>query len=273
MNMMYIIGLVSILILFVWKKYTSHKKRRNQYIKYLQEQNQKLQAVIQEEPSPSQSMPDETNKFSSSNVDNPILNEKEIQIDIQNPAQMMGLPQELAFMINMQNQNQGQVNQNEANVEDITEDFIDIREAQEEEEDEDVEVVSDCEIPEFETERDPEKVPLDQLSPLTKETCELNGKCSIQPLIEENFADIPIELYDKPSISVSQNDDSGIKASNTDDNRKYLEKDEILEESLDALIQTKQMHCTAILKSGSNKGGMCGKSAKRDGLCKMHHSK
>jgi hypothetical protein len=37
------------------------------------------------------------------------------------------------------------------------------------------------------------------------------------------------------------------------------------------LIQTKQMHCTAILNSGARKGEMCGKTSTYNGLCKTHN--
>jgi len=277
MNMIYIVGLISILALFIWKKYTSHTKRRNQYIKYLQEQNQKLQSVIQEEPDASQSMPSSTNNLSSSESiipdaaqasgENyiPIQEEEVLGSGLPTSGRVMGIPPELAFMLN---QFPGQMNQAEpqVNIEEVKEDFVDMNDVIEDSDD-DIELVDDCVESEFETKEDPEKIPLDNAKP---EDCKDEGKCCLKPLLEDNFADVPEELYDVPSIRVSENDDSGIKASNTDDNRKYLSKDEELEEALDDLIQTKQMHCSAVLSTGKNKGSMCGKKTKRDGLCKVH---
>lgn len=273
MNILYIIGLLSILVLFMWKKYTSRTRRRNEYIQYLQQQNQKLQSLIQEQPEPSQSMPNPTNSFSSAmnepNDTNKSLIEDPMEenLDSMNiPSRVMGIPPEIAFMLHQVQSN----NSSNSNVEEVTEDFVDIRDAQEEE---NVEIVEDepmCQNTEMETMEDPEKVPLKQLNPLEKDNCEDNGRCLLQPVLEQNFADVPEELYDRPSTRVSENDESGIKAANGEDNRMYLEKDEQLEESLDDLIQTKQMHCYAVLKSGDNKGKQCGKKAKRDGLCKVH---
>jgi len=242
MNVLYIVGLVSIILLFIWKKYTSHTKRRNEYIKYLQEQNKKLQTVIQDPSQPIHEM----------NPENSIQNQD---------MQAMGMP-EFAFILNQLQSKQQPPNT--ANVEELKEDFVDVNKDDE---------MSDCELPDFETEETPEKVPLmnERKPPIVLEN---EGKCSLKPLLESNFADVPEALYDKPSISVSENDPNNeVKAANTDDNRKFLEKDELLEESLEELLQTKQMHCTGIVRTGKNKGSVCGKKANKEGLCKQHLEK
>jgi len=284
MSLIYIVGLAGILFLFLWKKYTSHTKRRYQYIKYLEEQNRKLESLIQE-PQPIQSMSVPTDSYSKSENtsenqtdSHPDMSE-EIEIETVVKAEF---PPDIAMMLKGLTGSLNESIKGGAEVEDVTEEFVDVRDIQDES---DVEIVDDtkqensedrsitdyiCEVPEFETEEDPEKVPLSSLNPKTNDECKDNGKCEIKPILEENFADVPEELFDRPSITVSQNDDSGVKAANTDDNRMYLERDEYLEESLDDLIQTKQMHCTAILKSGDNKGKICGKKSKRNGLCKVH---
>lgn len=262
MEAMYIIGLVSILFLFIWKKYTTHTKRRNEYIKYLQEQNQKLQSVIQEEePRSTPSMPDLTDGYPNDmiNVESEPIQEDVVEIN-ESSTKTMEIPPEISFMLH---QFPGQTNETLTKIEEIDDDFVDMN---------DEESDDNCEEPYFETDEDPEKVPLDNLVyENDNDENDDDGKCCLKPLLEENFVDVPDALYDKPSTTVSENDDSGIKAANSDDNRKYLDKDEELEESLDALIQTKQMHCTAILTSGKNKGNMCKKNAKMDGLCKIHH--
>lgn len=280
MNNLYIIGLACVLFLFLWKKYTLYTKRRNEYIKILQEQNKKLEEAIQQgnSPHPINSMPHSTNGLSQSSPIETVQVES-VQVDL---PSIPGITSEIAAILKGFSHQRPQ--EESANVEEVTEEeskenFVDsvARDASWKDindvSDDDIEIVDDtaqdCVEPEFETPEDPEKVPLPENFP-DREESEPTGRCQVQPLLEENFADVPEELYDRPSTRVSENDDSGVVASNTDDNRMYLDKDEELEETLDELIQTKQMHCTAILSSGKNKGSACGKKAKKNGLCKVH---
>lgn len=284
MNILYVIGIASIILLFIWKKYTSYIKRRNEYIKYLQIQNQKLQSNIQ------------NNVKENIPIDEKDESQKE-------DTNLFGLPQELMILLNnMKPSISKSLNEkNNCNIEEVEEKKVEKEhfdpvlpdgvvksvklndttvECEEKSVEEEVSNKKNSENKDkvYETEKDPEKKPLDYTteSEMRCDNPNLVGKCCISPILQENFADVSEKLFDIPSTSVSENDpNSNIKASNTDDNRKFLTEEEKLEDDLEVdslpLTQSKQMHCSAILNSGNRKGEMCGKLSNKNGLCKIHN--
>jgi hypothetical protein len=253
MKPLYILGLVGILVLFMWKKYISYTKQRNQYIQYLQAQVMKLQQVTQH------------------------------SAGITSSIETAELVDKLGVSINDECETELNC---EINLYDDTPlvDVIKVEEAGNrvivDDEDEDCKGKN----VRFETEEDPEKIPLCEHEPILVDDCHTSedvGKCCPDPLLGFNFVDVPETLFDQASTAVADNDpNTDIKAHNTDDNRAYVPKgvdsdcssdsgsddeDEPVDEP-----QTKQMHCTAILSSGKRKGMMCQRKTKKDSRCKLH---
>jgi hypothetical protein len=312
MNTLYVAALVGILLLFLWKKYVTHTKRQKQYIQYLQTQIQKLESSIQDQSYPEESYQDE-NQYPSNNIAfahvNPLagLSAQEVVImgsqlypEQQAPVQVQEVEEvdeeEPSPLVVERNNNEGELemlSRQEVEEENRTENDQ-VNEIQE------VDVTQDakrhllneylrstgvCNEEGLETEDDPEKVPLMEADrkPNSEKTdinevkeCndEVKGRCCVQPIIEENFADVPETLFDRGTISVAEDDPTwGVQASNAVDDRKFLEKQDLSEElqgDVVVLTQTKQMHCTKILKSGKRKGEMCGRKTVKDGMCHIH---
>ena len=237
-NYLYLLGLAGVLTLFLWKKYSSYTKKRNQYIQFLQAQVLKLNSA---------------NEVSMDTV--PVAVADAIQV-----AEVQGVP-----------------------------------------------VVAEVTVtpnePVYETEEDPEKVPLCDLvaedrveATNTLSDCEVS-RCQPEPLLEFNFVDVPETLYDRATIEVADNDDDNcdvvahntvgtqhhlIKRSNDSDSDNECGSDsdsdsdevdtgDVIEDEI-VVCQTKQMHCTSALRSGKRKGQLCGRKTDGDvsGSCKLH---
>lgn len=238
MNPLYFIALAGILALFLWRKYVSYTKKRNQYIQYLQTQVATLSQQQQENSNTTEENndDDDVNSIVLPNISATV-------VTLNEPAVPEKAPEDTTKIVEV-------------------EDHV-------------------METRRYETPDDPEKVPLcDMLD--TKLAChetEEVGKCCVEPILEQNFADVPENLFDRGGVSVGENDpDCDVVAHNTSDDTYELPKDDsddcdsdsaIEEDEID-LTPTKQMHCTRILTTGKRKGSACGRKAHQDGLCKLH---
>jgi hypothetical protein len=225
-NYLYLLGLAGVLTLFLWKKYSSYTKKRNQYIQFLQAQVLKL------------------------NANNEVGH-----------VSMEGVPAAVADAIQV------------ADVAEVT-------------------VAPKEQV--YETEDDPENVPLCDLvaedrveATNTLSDCEVS-RCQPEPILEFNFVDVPETLYDRATVEVADNDcDGDVVAHNTVGTQHHLIKNsnnsdsdsdsdevdtgDVIEDEI-VICQTKQMHCSATLRSGKRKGQLCGRKTDGDasGSCRIH---
>ena len=260
MNSLYIFGLAGILILFMWKKYISYTKQRNQYIQYLQAQVYKLTQQTSEQKPSSPTAPQQQNYNATIHINDNCAPELDCELNIYDVEDINNLSDGAGDVIKVEEVGNRVV--------------VD---------DEDLE----CPNIDFETPENPEKIPLcsNEKETDVEENCltiEEVGKCCPDPLLSFNYTDVPDTLFDKASISVSENDtNTDVKAHNADDNRVYVPKgvdtdcsdddDDDDNTSVDE-PQVKQMHCTAMLSSGKRKGMMCQRKTHLDDRCRIHTS-